>query len=152
MTNLELREALKKEIEMPHKERMYTHPSLDDFLTEFVDYSKDGQLTLSYPLKPSQRNGYKLLQGGLIAAFFDTNFGIFANVSTGAKSMPTVNLSVNYHKAVLEDTDRIWITTRVISAGKRILSMAGEARNAEGRLLATCQTNMLNAENAYISI
>lgn len=152
MTNGELREALKKEIEMPHEKLMFAHPTIDDLQTEFVDYSADGELTLAYPLKPSQRNGYQLLQGGYISTFFDNNYGIFAYMATGAKPMPTVNFTINFHKAVLEDTDKIWVTTRVISAGKRILSMAGEAKNANGDLIATCQTNMLNATGARISI
>ena len=72
--------------------------------------------------------------------------------STGAQPLPTVNMTLNFHKAVLEDTDKLWITTRVTSAGKRILSMSGEARNAAGHLIATCQTNMLNATGARIYI
>ena len=152
MTNDELREALKREIEMPHEKLMFAHPTVDDLQTEFVEYTSKGELTLAYPLKPTQRNGYQLLQGGYISTFFDNNYGIFAYMATGAKPMPTINFTINYHRAVLEDTDKIWVTTHVVSAGKRVLSMAGEARNADGKLIATCQTNMLNAEGANISI
>ena len=152
MTNAELREALKRELAIPNEELKFKHATVDDIGTEFVDYTENGELTLAYPLKPEQRNGYQLLQGGYISVFFDNNFGLFGYVSTGAQPLPTVNMTLNFHKAVLEDTDKLWITTRVTSAGKRILSMSGEARNAAGHLIATCQTNMLNATGARIYI
>lgn len=69
MTNAELREALKREIAIPHEELKFKHPTVDDIGTEFVDYTENGELTLAYPLKPEQRNGYQLLQGGYIPYF-----------------------------------------------------------------------------------
>ena len=66
--------------------------------------------------------------------------------------MPSINMTVNFHKGVTEETDHITITTHVTSVGKRILSMAGEARNDKGQLVATCQTNMLNADGVRINI
>ena len=152
MTNEEVREALEKELSMPYEDLVRLHPTAADFGTEFIDYSPQGELTLAYPLKPAQRNGYKLLQGGYIAAFFDNNYGIFSYISTKGSPMPTVNLTVNFHKAVLEDTSKIFVSTRVVSAGRKILSMAGEARNERGDLIATCQANILNTAGAQISI
>lgn len=70
MTNAELREALKREIAIPHEELKFKHPTVDDIGTEFVDYTENGELTLAYPLKPEQRNGYQLLQGGLYLRIF----------------------------------------------------------------------------------
>ena len=50
MTNAELREALKREIAIPHEELKFKHPTVDDIGTEFVDYTENGELTLAYPL------------------------------------------------------------------------------------------------------
>ena len=147
-----MQKALKKEIELPHEQLMKLHPTIESFETEFIEYSPDGELTLAYPIKPSWRNGYRLLQGGYIAAFFDNNFGIFSYVSTQGSPMPTINLTINFHKAVLEDTDKIFVTTRIISAGRKILSLAGEARNEKNDLIATCQTNILNTSGAVICV
>ena len=152
MTNAQVREALKKEIEMPHEELKRAHPTIADLKTEFVSYTEDGVLTLDYPLKPSQRNGYQLLQGGYISAFFDNNYGIFSYIATGGQPMPTVNMTVNFHKSVLEDTQKLRVETHIVSVGKHILSMAGEARNQKGVRIATCQTNMLNVNGVRISI
>ena len=152
MTNAELREALKKEYELPYEEQMKQHPIVFDLGGEFVDYTEDGRFTVRYPIKPTQRNGHKLLQGGYISAFFDDNYGLFAYVASDKSSMPSINMTVNFHKGVTEETDHITITTNVTSVGKRILSMAGEARNDKGQLVATCQTNMLNADGVRINI
>ena len=48
MTNAELREALKREIAIPHEELKFKHPTVDDIGTEFVDYTENGELTLAY--------------------------------------------------------------------------------------------------------
>ena len=103
-------------------------------------------------MRPDQRNGYHLLQGGYISVFFDDNFGLFAYVASEGHSFPTISFTVNFHKAVLEDTDKLLITTWVTSAGKRILFMSGEAKNTSGHLVASCQTNMLNAAGVRISV
>ena len=92
MTNAELREALKREIAIPHEELKFKHPTVDDIGTEFVDYTENGELTLAYPLKPEQRNGYQLLQGGYISVFFDNNFGLFGYESTGAQPVSYTHL------------------------------------------------------------
>ncbi len=150
MTNRELHDALKAEASMPYEELVVKHPTIADMGTEFVDYTEDGVFTLKYPLKDTQRNGYHLLQGGYISAFFDNNYGLFVYVATGGSPFSTVNMTVNFHKAVLADTTELFISTRVISAGKRIACLEGEAHDAAGRLIATSQTNMINSNGVYL--
>ena len=152
MTNSELHELLKRELALPSEIQKKKHPTIKSSKAEFVDYAKDGKFTLAYPLRPDQRNGSHLLQGGYISVFFDDNFGLFAYVASEGHSFPTISFTVNFHKAVLEDTDKLLITTWVTSAGKRILFMSGEAKNTSGHLVASCQTNMLNAAGVRISV
>lgn len=152
MTNAELREALKRESQIPAEIQKDKHPTVCDLGGKFVDYTEDSRFIVRYPIKPTQRNGHKLLQGGYVNAFFDDNYGLFAYVASGGSPMPTVNMTTNFHKGVTEEIDHIVITTRVISVGKRVLSMAGEARTDDGVLVATSQTNMLNAGGVKISV
>ena len=150
MTNRELRDAIKAEVEMPYDELIVKHPTIADMDTKFVDYTEDGILTLKYKIKDTQRNGYHLLQGGYISAFFDNNYGLYVYVATGGKPFSTVNMTMNFHKAVMADVTELFISTHIISAGKRIVCLEGEARDASGRLIATCQTNMINQEGVYL--
>lgn len=150
MTNRELHDALKAELSIPYEELIIKHPTIADLGTEFVDYTEDGVFTLKYPLKDTQKNGYHLLQGGYISSFFDNNYGLFVYVAADASPFSTVNMTMNFHKAVLNETKELFISTRVISAGKRIVCLEGEARDISGRLIATSQTNMINSAGAYL--
>ena len=139
MTNRELHDALKAELSIPYEELIIKHPTVADLGTEFVDYTEDGVFTLKYPLK-----------GGYISSFFDNNYGLFVYVAADASPFSTVNMTINFHKAVLNETKELFISTRVISAGKRIVCLEGEARDISGRLIATSQTNMINSAGAYL--
>lgn len=152
MTNAELRESLKKESELPSEIHMKKYPIAYDLCWKFVDYTKDGKFIVEYPIKSTQRNVDQVLQGGYISTFFDNNFGLFAYVASDGNPMPSINMTINFHKGVNKETDHITIITYVTSAGKRILSMSGEARNNNGDLIATCQTNMMNANGVRISV
>ena len=103
MTNRELHDALKAELSIPYEELIIKHPTIADLGTEFVDYTEDGVFTLKYPLKDTQRNGYHLLQGGYISSFFDNNYGLFVYVAADASPFSTVNMTMNFHKAVLNE-------------------------------------------------
>lgn len=151
MTNRELHDALKAEASIPYEELIIKHPTIADMNTEFVDYTEDGVFTLKYKLKDTQRNGYHLLQGGYISAFFDNNYGLFVYVAGEGHPFSTINMTMNFHKAVLAETEELFVSTKVISAGKRIVCMEGEAYDPEGRLIATCQTNLINGEGVYLN-
>lgn len=152
MKNKEIREALKAIIEMPVEELIQKHPTIAALKTEFVDYSADGKLTLAYPVQANQINGYHLMQGGNIASAFDNNFGIFVYVALDGHQAPTIDMVVNFHKGVTLEDEKIWITTQVKSAGKKVISLTGEARNKKGQLVASSQTHMLNLDGAYLYI
>ncbi len=152
MTNAQIREALKKEIELPGEELKYKHPSVYHNQMEFVDYTEDGRFIIAYPIRLFQRNGHRQLQGGVISEFFDDAFGLFTYIACEGNPTPTINLTINFHKSVMEDTDRIFIVSHVVSAGRRVISLAAEAHTPDGRLVASCQTNMLNSAGVYLSV
>ncbi len=152
MTNKELKQALIEEAALPHEILKDKHPSIDDHKPEFVDYTEDGRFTMKYTIKHAHCNGYHLLQGGLLTAYFDDNFGLFVYVAGEQSPFSTINMTVNFHKAAVEADQYIYVTTWVTSSGKRIVSMAGEARTAEGKLLATSQCNMMNGGGIKLSL
>ncbi len=153
MTHEEVKNMIIEIINSPIEELKKTHPTVADHGTRFIEYTENGDLTLQFTIKPEYRNGGHILQGGVLASFIDDTFGLFSFVSTGGTApLSTTNLSINYHKAVPEGVDKIIVTSHIITAGKNILSMSAEAKNENGQLVATAQTNMINLNHVRIYI
>ena len=144
MSYQEIRELFIKEVSMPSEKLRVTHPTVWNYGPEFVDYTEDGRFTLSFPIRQEQRNGYHLLQGGVISSFIDDVFGLFVYIASGGNPLSTINMNVNYHKGVTEEIDRVLITSSVIRAGRKVVSLEAEVRDPAGNLVATCQSNLLN--------
>lgn len=144
MSYQEIREKFRKEVSMPSEQLKVTHPTVWNYGPEFVDYTEDGRFTLSFPVRPEQRNGYHLLQGGVISSFIDDAFGLFVYIASDGNPLSTINMNVNYHKGVTLEINRVLVTASVIRAGRKVVSMEAEVRDPDGRLIATCQSNLLN--------
>jgi uncharacterized protein (TIGR00369 family) len=127
-----------------------THPTVKEHNARFVDYTEGGLFTLEFPIRQEQCNGWGLLQGGNIISFMDDNFGFFAFVALSGKDAPTIDMSVTFHKAVTIKDGYVRVTSRVVSAGKRIICLAAEVRNPAGQLTASSIANMINAHGLYL--
>ncbi len=152
MKNADIGAELKRIFEMPYEQLRVEHPIVSNLKPEFVEYTPEGRLSLKYPVRPDHRNGYGALQGGILTSFIDNNFGMHMHVVTEASSMPTVNITVNLHKGISLEEDKVIVTSWVVSAGKRVVSLAAEAKTENGKILATAQSNMLNADGARIDV
>jgi len=151
MTHEEVRNMIIEILDSPIEELKLTHPTVADHSGKFIDYTEEGSLTMEFTIKPEYRNGGHILQGGVLASFIDDVFGLYSFVATGGTSpLSTVNMSVNYHKAVPEGMNKVVVTSKIITAGKNMLSMSAEAFNENGQLLATAQTNMININRVRI--
>ena len=150
MKNEEIRNEIIRVLNTPAEELCITHPTVFDHKANFVEYTKDGYFTLKYPIQPLQCNGFGTLQGGTIAAFIDDNFGLFSFVALEGKTVSTINMIVNYHKAAFLTDGYLTVTSHVVSAGKRVISMASQAYNPNGDLIASCSTNCANVQNGYL--
>ena len=151
MTIHEIRELFIKELTMPSDKLKIAHPTIWNYGPQFVDYDENGRLTLSFPIKHEQRNGYHLLQGGVLSSFIDDVFGLFVFVVSNHNPLSTVNMNVNYHKGVTPEIDHVLITSSVIRAGRRIVTLEAEVRDPEGDLVATCQSNLFNVNKIKLS-
>ena len=152
MTAPSIRELFIRELTMDPEKLKTAHPTIWRAQAEFIDYEEGGRLTLAFPVRPDQRNGYQLLQGGVLSSFFDDAFGIFVFITSGHSPFSTINMTVNYHRAVKEDTDRVIVNASVLKAGRQVVSMEARAEDPKGRLIATCQSNLLNAEHAELNL
>ncbi|MDR3237921.1 MAG: PaaI family thioesterase [Spirochaetia bacterium] len=148
MKNAEIREELIRALSSD--DLVVTHPTLKEHGARFVDYTKDGHFTLEFPIRKEQCNGWGLLQGGNISSFMDDNYGLFAFIALSGAGASTIDMSVTFHKAVTIKDGYVRVTSRVVSAGKRIICLVAEARNPEGQLTASSLTNLINAQGLYL--
>ena len=151
MTLTEFKNLFIRELTMPSEKLKTAHPTIWRAEPSFVDYTEDGELTLSFPVHPDQRNGYQLLQGGILSSFFDDVFGLFVFVASSHNPVSTIQMNVSYHRGVRPETDTVLVTSRVIRAGKNIVSLEAVAKDPGGNLVATCQTSMLNVNHVKLN-
>ncbi len=109
---------------------------------EHVSYTPGDCLTLKFPILDMFLNPRKSMQGGFVSAAFDNVFGILVLLETKRKEMATIDLSVNYIKPIFVG-DELYITTYIKSKGNTVCSLYGEAKNKEGKLIATSTTNIM---------
>lgn len=129
-----------------------THPTIARFGARFIEYDKDGSLTLEYPIRDWQCNGWRLLNGGVISTFIDNNYGLFLFVAIKGKVASTIDIQVTFHKAAVFEDGYVRVTSKLVTAGKRVISMAAKVYNPRGDLLASSTTNLINAEGVFVPV
>jgi len=122
-------------------------PCMTDMKPVFREYMHKKLLTVSYPVLGSYLNPRRTMQGGFITAAFDNTFGALSYYSAGKKFMATIDLHTRYHCPIFEG-DELTVTACMVSLGKTIISMRGEAVNKEGRLIATAGTDVMIMDSA----
>jgi acyl-coenzyme A thioesterase PaaI-like protein len=102
---------------------------------EFVDFSEDeGWLETRFPIKPSYRNPYHTMQGGMIAAAIDNTLGPLSMLV--APPNVTRTLEVKYSKPIRLEMGTIVIRGRLLKRDDRELWFSVDVRTEEGGLLA----------------
>ncbi|HKL09814.1 MAG TPA: PaaI family thioesterase [Clostridia bacterium] len=123
-------------------------PCMTNMKPVFKKYIHKELLTVSYPVLDSYLNPRKTMQGGFITAAFDNTFGALSYYSAGKKFMATIDINNRYHYPIFEG-DELTVTVRMVSLGKTIVSMRGEAVNSEGRLIATAGTDVMIMDSTF---
>ena len=81
------------------------------------------------------------MQGGFITAAFDNTFGPLSHLCMKAFTT-TLDINTKYH-APIYPPDLLIVDAEVVKRGKTFLHMRGEARNQEGKLIATADTTYM---------
>jgi uncharacterized protein (TIGR00369 family) len=102
---------------------------------ELVDL-KVGEATIRLDMRDELRQPYGLLHGGATASLIDTTtaFAILGHMAEGEMAS-TVDLTIQYLRPHTEGA--VSCTAKVTRAGRRLLFVAAEAANEEGKLIAT---------------
>ena len=109
------------------------YPSLLGF--ELVDL-KFGEAVLKLKMRDQLRQPYGILHGGATASLIDTAtaFAILGHLAEGEMAS-TVDLTIQYLRPHTEGA--VTCMAKVTRAGKRLIFVAAEVANEEGKLIAT---------------
>ncbi|EES92066.1 PaaI family thioesterase [Clostridium botulinum] len=111
-----------------------------------LEYKKGESLTLVFPVLEKYLNPLKSMQGGFITAAFDNAFGIFFITENHGELITTIDITTSYQRPIFLGDD-LKIIVNIKQTGDNIVHMYGEGYNKEGKLVATCSTNIMRINN-----
>jgi uncharacterized protein (TIGR00369 family) len=98
-----------------------------------------GEGQASFELDPSERhyNPLGTVHGGIAATLLDSAMGVAVHTTLGeGQRYTTLELKVNFVRAITEETGRVVATGSVIHRGGRVATAEARLTDADGRLLA----------------
>ncbi len=96
--------------------------------------AEEQSITIEFPVSECQLNEHNTMHAGFIAAAFDEALGIFAAYLGAEKATVSINISLNYLKAIPMN-DAILVTAKVTSLGRKLITMSGECHLKSSGLL-----------------
>jgi len=98
-----------------------------------------GEGRASFELDPGERhyNPLGTVHGGIAATLLDSAMGVAVHTTLGeGQTYTTLELKVNYVRAITEETGRVVATGSVIHRGGRVATAEARLTDANGKLLA----------------
>ena len=117
-------------------------PVLGELAGRLVAYEEDAWLRAEYLALPKFVNPMGSVQGGIVAAAVDGTYGMLSFLAKQAPYV-TVTLDMQYVRPLRGDGGVYTVEVRLKAQTRRMLFMEGEARNGEGKIIATSTTTML---------
>lgn len=137
MTGLELLRWVKTE-------RPDHIPSIGRLLGMRLDAVERGHVVLSLDTRPDFANPLGTVHGGIAAALLDSALGSAVHTTLPARvGYTTLELKVNYIRAVGTDGEKLTAEGTVIHAGRRTATAEGKVVDSRGRLVAHATTTCL---------
>ena len=104
--------------------------------------AEESSLTVEFVVREEMTNPGRILHGGISASMMDEVMGMTV-FSLGRESFySTINLSVDYLLPA-KVGDVVLVKTKIIRAGKTVINMEAEIRNAEQKIVAKCTSNLV---------
>lgn len=137
-----MEQEIKKQMEM-------LYPNSPDHLynkmqVEFYscNYEKKS-LTFRFPIQRWELNHMSTIHGGIIAAAIDTTCGAIVRNVSGSKSIPTINLNINYLSPGLPG-DALLVTATADRAGRKVCNVHAVCRSEKNdKIIATATANFM---------
>ena len=111
------------------------------FQSEFIEYTNDDVLIMKFHIKPWQRNPFGNLQGGMLCYYMDYTAGVLSWIAVDCEPVGTVDININFIRAVDTEDDYIIVKSKVISIGRRVIVATAEVYDPDGWLMAVGTTN-----------
>jgi uncharacterized protein (TIGR00369 family) len=97
----------------------------------------DGMAVVSCDPGEHHLNPFQIIHGGLAAALIDTATGCaISSQSPAGVGQTTINLQVEYFRAMTENTGRVRCEGRVVKRGRRIAVADAEIKGEDGTIYA----------------
>ncbi len=97
-----------------------------------------GELTLKHVVNQAAANPAGNLHGGVITWLMDSTMGILSRSYTGYESTVTMDIHVNFLRAV-HVGDEAYITAHITHSGKTVINVCSEMR-VDDRVVATADS------------
>ena len=110
----------------------------------WIDEVEAGRVVFAYEPVPEHYNPLGSVHGGIAATLLDSVMGCSVHTRLAAGTgYTTVEIKVNYVRAMTDRTGRVRAEGKVINLGSRIATAEGRLTDAAGRLLAHGTTTCL---------
>ncbi len=111
------------------------------FGIHFVDYTDDNTFIVRWDIKPWMCNPFGNLQGGMLCYCIDATAGTLSWIEVDQEAVGTVDINVDFIRAVPLEADHIIVKSKVISIGRRVIVAKAEVYDPDGWLMAIATTN-----------
>lgn len=119
-------------------------PPLSKVLGFWIDEVEDGRVVFAYEPVVDHYNPIGSVHGGIAATLLDSVMGCSVHTRLKAGTgYTTVEIKINYVRAMTDKTGRVRAEGKVINLGSRIATAEGRLTDASGRLLAHGTTTCL---------
>jgi uncharacterized protein (TIGR00369 family) len=119
-------------------------PPIGELLRMRVVDAEDGRITFSCTPDASMYNTLGIVHGGAVCTLLDTVTGCALHTTLPAGvGYSTVELKVNYLKAVTVASGMLTAVGTVVKAGSRIGFTEAKVSDASGKLVATASSTLL---------
>lgn len=113
-------------------------PCLVDMEGEFLEYEEGLRLKMCFPVLPRYRNPMGNMQGGYIVAALDNTLGPFSYLI--APPSVTTSLNTQYLRPAPANDPYIVCEAWLVERTRNVLHLHADARNADGKRIALCQS------------
>jgi uncharacterized protein (TIGR00369 family) len=102
-----------------------------------VSEADEGRVVVTVEMRPEHENGIGIAHGGLAATLLDTALSCAINtVMPAGRVFTTLEMKVNYIRAIGRDAGTLTCTGTVVHAGRRTATAEGRVVDANGTLYA----------------
>lgn len=101
-----------------------------------------GRATVEYEVREEMTNPLGTLQGGIFTTMMDDALGVAVYSLGKNKSYTSVNFYVDYLESAVKG-DKIRVLADIIREGNTILNISMTVKNAEGKMLAKGESNLV---------